>query len=124
MTDDLVTLKHMYERFNALDMDGVLACLTDDVVWANGMDGGHEQGRDAVRAYWTRQWAVLRGHVEPVGFSQGPDGTIIAEVRQTVRGVDGQPLDEQTHGLHDRTVQHVFRFRDGRVARFDIGDAG
>ena len=34
----------------------MLAVLADDVAWANGMDGGHVHGREAVREYWTRQW--------------------------------------------------------------------
>lgn len=122
MTADLDTLKQMYARFNARDMNGVLACLTEDVVWANGMDGGHEHGCDALRACWTRQWAMLRGQVEPVGFSESPDGAIVASVRQTILDLDGKPLEGQTHGLTDKTVQHVFRFHDGKVARFDIRD--
>jgi hypothetical protein len=47
-----------------------------------------------------------------------------AEVRQSIRDPDGKPLKGQTHGLKDKTVGHVFRFRDGKVARFDIEDAG
>ena len=55
MDGDLDVLKRMYDRFNARDIDGVLAALADDVAWANGMDGGHVHGREAVREYWTRQ---------------------------------------------------------------------
>ena len=62
------SLERIYDRFNARDIDGVLTALTDDVAWANGMDGGHVHGREAVRAYWTRQWAMVSPHVEPVGF--------------------------------------------------------
>ena len=38
-------LKRIYDRFNARDLDGVLTVLTDDVAWANGMDGGYVHGR-------------------------------------------------------------------------------
>jgi ketosteroid isomerase-like protein len=124
MDDDVNILEHIYARFNARDIDGVLAALTDDVAWANGMDGGHVHGREAVREYWTRQWAMVSPHVEPVGFRRAADGAVIAEVRQSVRDLEGKPLQGQTHGLHDKTVGHVFRFRDGKVARFDIQDAG
>ena len=94
--------------------------LTDDVAWANGMYGGHVHGREAVRAYWTRQWTMVSPHVEPVGFHRTVDGAIVAEVQQTVRDLQGKPLQGQTHGL--KTVGHVFRFRTGKVARFDIQD--
>ena len=122
MDDDIKLLERIYERFNARDMDGVLSVLTDDVVWANGMDGGYVHGREAVREYWTRQWAMVSPHVEPVGFRRAADGAIVAEVRQTVRDLEGKPLQGQTHGLKDKTVGHVFRLRRGKVARFDIRD--
>jgi ketosteroid isomerase-like protein len=122
MDDDVKVLERIYDRFNARDIDGVLTALTDDVVWANGMDGGHVHGREAVRAYWTRQWTMVSPHVEPVGFHRTQDGAIIAEVRQSVRDLEGKPLEGQTHGLKDKTVEHIFRLREGKVARFDIQD--
>ena len=122
MDDDVKIVERLYERFNARDIDGVLAWLTDDVAWANGMDGGHENGQEAVRAYWTRQWSVVSPHVEPVGFHRSADGAIVAEVIQTIRDLAGNPLEGQTHGLRDKTVGHVFRMRDGKVARFDISE--
>src|SRR5215470_14969634 len=59
MDGDVELLKRIYDRFNARDIDGVLAVLADDVAWANGMDGGHVHGREAVREYWTRQWTLV-----------------------------------------------------------------
>jgi ketosteroid isomerase-like protein len=123
MDDDVKILEHIYERFNARDIDGVLAALTHDVAWANGMDGGHVHGREAVRAYWTRQWSMVSPHVAPLRFSQNADGAIVAEVRQSVHDLEGKPLQGQPHGLKDKTVGHVFRLREGKVARFDIQDA-
>lgn len=120
MDNDIRTLEHLYDRFNARDIDGVFTALTDDVAWANGMDGGYVHGHDAIRAYWTRQWAMVSPHVAPVGFSRNADGAVVAEVLQTIRDLDGNPLEGQTHGLKDKTVGHVFHFRDGKVARFDI----
>jgi hypothetical protein len=122
MDDDIKMLARLYDRFNAQDMDGVLTALTDDVAWANGMDGGHVHGREAVRAYWTRQWSMVSPRVEPVGFHRTQDGAIVAEVWQSVRDLEGKPLQEQTHGLKDKTVRHIFHLREGKVARFDIED--
>jgi ketosteroid isomerase-like protein len=123
MDNDVELLKHLYDRFNARDIDGVLAALADDVAWANGMDGGHVHGREAVREYWSRQWAIVSPHVEPVSFQRTADGAIVAEVLQTVRDLEGNPLQGQTHGLKDKTVGHIFRLVEGKVARFDIQDA-
>ena len=102
MDDDVKLLQRMYDRFNARDIDGVLIALTDDVAWANGMDGGHVHGREAIREYWTRQWAMVSPHVEPVGFHRTADGAIIAEVRQSVRDLEGKPLEGQSTGLKTR----------------------
>jgi len=116
MPDDVALLGHLYERFNARDIEAVLAVLHADVSWANGVEGGHVHGRDDVRLYWTRQWASIDPHVEPVAFSAGPQGEIIVEVHQTVRDLAGRLLA-------DKRVGHVFRIEDGLIRRFDI-DAG
>ncbi len=119
---DMDILKRIYAHFNARDIDGVLAHLSDDVAWANGMDGGHVHGREAVRDYWTRQWALVDPRVEPVSFTRVTDGSIVAEVHQSVRDLEGKPLEGQTHGLKDKTVGHIFRMENGAVVRFDIRD--
>lgn len=115
-------IKRIYDRFNARDIDGVLAALANDVVWANGMDGGHVHGREAVRDYWTRQWAVVSPRVEPVAFQTADDGAVAVEVVQTVFDLNGLPLKGQTHGLKDKTVMHIFRIENGQIVRFDIRD--
>ena len=120
MADNIAVLKTMYDRFNARDLDGVLASLADDVAWANGMEGGYAHGRDEVRQYWTRQWAIVSPHVDPMRFDAASDGSIVVEVRQTVRDLQGRPLHDQTHGLKDTIVGHVFRLQDGKVTSFDI----
>ncbi|MBY5358294.1 nuclear transport factor 2 family protein [Rhizobium leguminosarum] len=116
-------IKRIYASFNARDIDAVLAVLSDDVAWANGMERGHINGREAVRDYWTRQWAVISPHVEPVAFEETPDGAVAVEVIQSVFDLDGRPLENQSHGLKDKTVTHVFRMQGDKIVRFDIRDA-
>lgn len=123
MDDDIKLLERLYENFNARNIDAVLAELTGDVAWANGMEGGHVHGREAVRDYWTRQWAIVSPTVEPLVFNRTADDTIAATIRQTIRDLEGNPLQGQPHGLHYKTVTHIFRLRDNKVSRFDIQDA-
>jgi|SRR5437588_13021872 len=106
-------LLSLYEAFNARDIDRVLAATTEDVDWPNGWEGGRERGRAAVRAYWTRQWAEIDPHVEPVSIIRRPDGCVAVDVRQLVRDLDGNLLS-------DGHVVHVYEFRDGLVVRMDI----
>ena len=47
-----------YKAFNAREIDTVLAMLHPEVDWPNGMEGGRVHGRENVREYWTRQWAM------------------------------------------------------------------
>jgi SnoaL-like domain len=108
-------LRHVYRRFNARDVETVLAATHQDVTWANGMEGGYVAGRDGVRSYWTRQWSIIDPHVEPVEFSKGPGGETIVRVHQVVRDLDGGLLA-------DREVRHIFHIEDGLIKRFDIGE--
>ena len=55
--------KRIYDRFNARNMETVLAALHEDVIWANRMEGGHVHRREGVRSYWTRQWAMVDAHI-------------------------------------------------------------
>jgi len=116
MSIDVTFLEQVYERFNARDIEAVLAALHTDVTWANSMEGGHVHGREAVRSYWTRQWAAIDPRVEPTGFSAGADGEIVVEVHQTVRDLQGAVLVDQMVG-------HIFRIENGLITRFDIREA-
>jgi hypothetical protein len=109
-------IRNLYDGFNARDIDAVLSKLSEDVTWANGMDGGHIHGREAVRAYWTLQWSTIDPHVEPVNVALGDAGSVTVEVHQVVRDLQGAVL-------LDETVRHVFLIEDGLVSRFDIRSA-
>ncbi len=116
MTSNAALVRHLYDRFNARDIDGVLSALAEDVAWANGMDGGHVHGREAVREYWTRQWAVIDPHVEPVEISEPAAGSALVEVHQVVKDLEGNVLlDEQ--------IAHRFQIEAEYVTRFDIEGA-
>jgi hypothetical protein len=84
-----------------------------NVLWANGMEGGHVHGRQGVRDYWLRQWTMINPHVEPTGLATGPDGEIVVEVHQIVRDLEGKVLS-------DKAVGHIFQIEDGLIRRFDI----
>jgi SnoaL-like domain len=69
MPHDVKLLRRVYALFNGREIESALAAMHPDVVWANGMEGGHVHGRDEVRSYWKRQWATIDPHVEPVEIS-------------------------------------------------------
>ena len=116
MTGVSERLRDLYRAFNARDIESVLAQMTGDVDWPNAWEGGRLVGRDAVRDYWTRQWAAIDPSVEPVSFATREDGSIAVEVAQAVRDLDGELLAEGR-------VTHVYLMRGDRVARMDVEDS-
>jgi hypothetical protein len=115
MPDDVDLLRRVYALFNARDIESILAAMHLDIVWANGMEGGYVPGRDEVRSYWKRQWAIIDPHVEPVEISPNGEGEVAVKVHQVVR-------DLKRNLLADRMVTHVFQVRNGLIQRFDIRD--
>ncbi|MBE7218908.1 MAG: nuclear transport factor 2 family protein [Caulobacteraceae bacterium] len=110
-------VRRLYAGFNARDIPAVLALLDARVAWADGMHGGHLHGREAVAAYWAKQWAAIQPDVQPLEIDMRGDREVAVEVRQVVRDLEGGLL-------LDETVRHVFRIEDGLVTRFDIENAG
>lgn len=115
MTDE-ERLRSMYAAFNARDIDAVLAAMTEDVDWPNAWEGGRVRGQEAVREYWTRQWAEIDPRVEPISIAARPDGVVAVDVEQVVRSLDGELLS-------DGRVVHVYALRDGLVTRMDVEQA-
>jgi hypothetical protein len=77
------------------------------------MEGGRMQGHSAVHRYWERQWTIINPRVDPLSITTDHDGRTVVEVHQVVRDLGG-------HVLSDRTIQHVYAFIDGLIARMDI----
>ena len=115
MPHDVELLRRVYALFNGREIESVLAAMHPEVVWANGMEGGHVHGRDEVRSYWKRQWALVDPHVEPLEISPDGKGHVSVKVHQVVRDLKGNILA-------DRLVIHVFQVRNGLIERFDISD--
>ena len=107
-------IRELYASFNARDIEAVIAHLDPDVDWPNAWEGGRLKGHDAVREYWTRQFAAIDGRVEPIAIVEDGD-TATVTVHQTVRDLDGQLQDE-------RDVTHTYTFRGERIVKMDVGE--
>jgi hypothetical protein len=114
--DPRASLERLYDAFNERDIDALLSQMTADVDWPNAWEGGRVRGRDGVRDYWTRQWAAIDPRVELLDVSTRADGTVAVDVRQVVRSLDGDVVDEGR-------VVHVYRFRDELVEQMDVEEA-
>lgn len=114
MTED--SLRNIYDAFNRRDIDAVLAKMSPDVDWPNGMEGGRVHGREAVRQYWLRQWSQINPTVEPRSFHTDAAGAIVVDVHQVIRDLAGSLLVE-------KMVQHVYRVENGLIESMEIRES-
>ena len=114
MTTDDETLRVVLDfnaALNAGDLDGMLACLTDDTVFENtypAPDGARYAGRAAVRAFWDeflRASRQPRFEVEEI-FACGPR----CVMRWTYHWLDAQGQPGHIRGVD------VYTIRDGLIA--------
>ena len=115
-TEDV--LRATYRAFNDREIAAVLELTHPEVDWPNAWEGGRLVGREAVAAYWRRQFEHnLASRVEPIAFAEEEeDGVVAVTVHQVVHDAkSGEPLA-------DTTVTHRYRLRDGLIARMDVLD--
>jgi hypothetical protein len=118
MAETKALIEQVYADFNRRDIDGVFAWMSERVNWPMSSEGdGRAVGKDAVRAYWTRQWAEIDPRVEPVAVSERADGKTEVRAHQVVRSLQGEVL-------LDQMVVHVYAIVDGLIERMDIEESG
>jgi ketosteroid isomerase-like protein len=99
------------EAFNRHDVEGIMALMTNDVVFENTSprpDGERYEGQESVRGFWEQLFASspnARFDSEDI-FAGGDRCT----VRWVYNWVDGEGKQGHVRGVD------VFRVRDGKVA--------
>lgn len=109
-------LRAFGKAFNKGDIDGILACVTDDFEWrlAKGPDAPDAQivrGKDAVRKALEdrdREIAEMRFSETEVTVA---DDKVFGSFRATGKTRDGRSIDQR--GLD------IYRIRDGKIALKD-----
>lgn len=109
--EDLI--KKAYAAFNERNIDKALDTMQPDVQWSKAWEGGYICGHDEIKAYWTRQWKEINPNVEPVGFTERPDGKLEVLVHQKVTDLQGT-------SLFDGMVKHIYMFENGLIKKMDI----
>jgi hypothetical protein len=107
-------LRAAYEAFNARELETVLELMHPEVDWPNAWEGGRVAGREAVAAYWTRQFGEISSTVTPDRIDRHPDGAIIVTVHQVVRDATTDEIQSDTH------VLHRWQLEDGLIVRMDV----
>ena len=106
-------LEALYEAYNRRDVPAMVAALDPGVEWFDQLEGAPIKGRDAVGAYWTAQFEVMRPEVTPVAFDTLSDGRVVVTAAQSMRRPDGRVWANER-------VTHVITFGDdGLIRRMD-----
>ena len=110
-TTTLDLIDRFNETFNRHDVEGIMALMTNDVVFENTSprpDGERFEGRDSVRGFWEQFFAgTPSARFETEDIFAGGDRCAVRWIYHWVNG-DGKPG-------HVRGVD-VFRVREGKVA--------
>ncbi len=117
MADTQTLIARAYAAFNRRDIDAALALMSEDVSWPKASEGGYVVGKEAIRAYWTRQWKEFDPHVEPLELVDDEQGRSVVRVHQVVKSLKGEVLS-------DSEVWHVYTIANGLIARMDLKDGG
>jgi hypothetical protein len=88
--------------------------MTHDVSWPKASEGGKVVGKEAIRAYWTRQWGEFDPHVEPLAITEEHGGKTRVRVHQLVKSLQGTILS-------DSEVLHVFTMNGGLISAMNLG---
>jgi steroid delta-isomerase-like uncharacterized protein len=111
-------LRRYYAAFNAADWEGMLACLTEDVVH-DVNQGGREIGRDAFAAFLGRMERCYRERVEDLVVMVSADGArgaaeFVIHGTYLVADEGLPPATGQTYVL---PVGAFFEIRGDRIVR-------
>ena len=104
--------QELYKNFNDRKIDLVISQMTENVKWANRMEGGYVYGHNGVLEYWSRQFKMISSNVTPLEIDT-ENGTVKIKVHQVVHDLNGKLLA-------DEIVYHFFYLRDNKIAEFDV----
>jgi len=113
MADRRAVLVKLWDALNRRDLAAAGECLHPDVDWHDLIDNVRLHGREAVRDFWTRAFAIIKTNSTLLGVEEDSQGRIAVTVLHTVRSLEDRPWTEET-------VTHIYSFRDGLISRMDL----
>ncbi|MEP7322207.1 MAG: nuclear transport factor 2 family protein [Saprospiraceae bacterium] len=102
----------LYEHFNDRKIDAVVNQMSENVKWANGMEGGFVHGKSAVRSYWIRQFELISFKMVPMEIMVKQD-QVQVKVHRVVHDLQGNLIA-------DEIVSHRFTLDRKKIIEFNI----
>ena len=109
-------ISQVYSAFNQRDIDATLVLMTENVSWPKASEGGRVVGKQAIRDYWTRQWAEFDPRVDVLEVVNQEMGKTEVKVHQLVKNLKGDVLS-------DTELWHVYTIANGLIERMDIKES-
>jgi steroid delta-isomerase-like uncharacterized protein len=117
----MALIERYYAAFNAMDIDAILACLTDDVAHDINQ-GARETGKDAFRAFLGRMDHAYSEQLRDIVIMTSTDGARAA-AEFMVHGVY-KVADEGFPPAHGQSyvlpAGGFFEITDGKIARVSV----
>ncbi len=110
-TQKLIT--QAYAAFNRRDVDAILMLMSENVSWPKASEGGRVAGKQAIRDYWTRQWAEFDPRLDVLEVVERRADKTDVKVHQLVKNLQGEILS-------DTELWHVYTIAKGLIERMDI----
>jgi steroid delta-isomerase-like uncharacterized protein len=119
--DTMALIVRYYAAFNAMDIEAILACLTDDVAHDINQ-GARETGKDAFRAFLGRMDHAYSEQLRDIVIMTSTDGTRAA-AEFMVHGVY-KVADEGFPPAHGQSyvlpAGGFFDITDGKISRVSV----
>jgi hypothetical protein len=106
-------ISQVYSAFNQRDIDATLVLMSENVSWPKASEGGRVVGKQAIRDYWTRQWAEFDPRVEVLEVVDHEMRKTDVKVHQLVKNLKGDVLS-------DTELWHLYTIANGLIERMDI----
>jgi len=121
LENTMALIERYYAAFNAMDIDAILACLTDDVAHDINQ-GARETGKDAFRAFLGRMDHAYSEQLRDIVIMTSTDGARAA-AEFMVHGVY-KVADEGFPPAHGQSyvlpAGGFFEITDGKIARVSV----
>lgn len=116
MGDRKALLTRLYAAFNDRDVATLVGGMHPDVSWPNFLEGGRVEGREALTAYWTGQFAMVTPEASPIEMRELPDGRIVVRLHYVIKATEGGGV------WTDEITSNTFTFEGDEIIRMDWGE--
>lgn len=108
-------LTGLYDAIDRRDIEAVAGCFGHDARIPDSLEGEIVVGRDAIRAYYLRQFATIQVNTSLISAHRLPDGAIRAHLLVRLDGAEGGSWGEGQ-------VKVTYRLHAGQITEMVVDE--